>query len=151
MQSVTTCVPFEADGECAVAIKGPGVEPVRLLAESPMVFHDLYYKRMPTAPVLHLIAHTLGNALEDRPCIAAFDVSSETERRLAEYLTRQDRLRLFFVNPDLDPLEEQIFNWDGEQRTHARNLLANALRDLAAIPRQEYDFALALSEIRSWY
>jgi hypothetical protein len=43
MESVAACAPFEVEDECAIAIKGPGVEPVRFLDESPMAFHDLYY------------------------------------------------------------------------------------------------------------
>lgn len=151
MESVAACAPFEVEDECAIAIKGPGVEPVRFLEESPMVFHDLYYEQMPTAPVPYLVAHALDGALKDRPCIAAFDLGQPEGRCLLECLTRQTRLRLFFLNLNLEPLEEQILDWDLGQRERARDLLAEALRDLDSIPIQEYDFSLAVSEIRSRY
>ncbi len=99
----------------------------------------------------YLVAHALDGALKDRPCIAAFDLGQPEGRRLLECLTRQTRLRLFFLNPNLEPLEEQILDWDLGQRSRARDLLAEALRDLDSIPTQDYDFSLAVSEIRSRY
>ena len=145
--SASGCIAFEAGGECAIAITGPGVEPIEFLKHSPDVFHDLYYKRMPTAPVLYLVAHVLDDRLKERRCIAVFDVNQPEERHLVSLLTKQTELRVFFVTPSLGPLEQHILDWDGRQREHTRMLLAKALQDLTAFTLERYDFQSAVLEL----
>lgn len=142
-RSPAECVAFEDGGECSVAIKGPGVEPESFLNSSRHVLHDLACSLMPTAPVLYLDIYANG-----RRCLAVFDLAQPSERHAAEHLTRQTGLKVHFLNEDLDGLELQLHDWDAQQRRNAAELLHRAAADLAAVPRDGYDFARAVDQLR---